>query len=240
MIWDDKDPSIFACMEKTKVAVISNDSNSLDSLETCSGYLLRCCGTHLSAIMLDDVMSPSSLKICTFIQRYDCKALALLKRRLEDDGIDKVISFAEKQDQRYIWEVLAKAALNQRQLDIAEKAFVQLQDYVGIRFIKRAQQQVDETRQNAEIAYFLQDFNLAETLFRFDLAINLRLSLNDVHGVLRIVQNSEYDDDDISLYSIWERIGDIYFDRCNWSSALMVSLQFFPNETFFFNCYLQY
>uniref|UniRef100_A0A7S2PGX9 Anaphase-promoting complex subunit 4 WD40 domain-containing protein n=2 Tax=Leptocylindrus danicus TaxID=163516 RepID=A0A7S2PGX9_9STRA len=222
MIWDDDNPEAIAYIEKAKVGscILSNDGNSLEFQETCSGYLLRSCSTHISAIMLDDIFSASFMKICTLIQRFDSKTLLLLSERIEEEGLVKAISFAEKHNQDYIWRALARAAIDQRRLDIAEKMFFRLQDYVGIRFIKRAQQQIDEIRQDAEIAFFLQDFNSAESIFRFDLALNLRLSLNDVHGVLRIVRQSEYNDDDISLYSAWDRVGDIYFDRFDWPAAL--------------------
>ena len=60
--------------------------------------------------------------------------------------------------------ILADAALRRLDSKTAERAFVKLQDYGGIRFLKRLQKIHSDALKKAEVSVFLGDIETAEKI----------------------------------------------------------------------------
>lgn len=88
-----------------------------------------------------------------------------IKDLLVVDKIDDAIKLIEKNNHPKLWSILVRAALKKMNFKVAEHAFVKLQDYGGIQFIKRLKNiQLDEFKK-AEIHVFFGEFEAAEKIY---------------------------------------------------------------------------
>jgi WD repeat-containing protein 35 len=115
---------------------------------------------------------------------------------------------------------VADAALDQLNFAVAEKAFVNYDNYQGICFVKKLRQLEDPTKQKAEVAVYHQRFDEAEALYqeidRKDLAIELRVRLGDWFRVIQLCTSGEHD---ALLTRAYAEVGDYYADRGKWLNA---------------------
>lgn len=104
---------------------------------------------------------------------------------------------------------------------MAEKAFVRLGDYCGIRFCRRLQQVDGRLKQKAEVKAYFGLFDEAEALYRqmdrSDLALEMRTRVGDWFRVEKSVMDG--DGDDALLEGARNKIGDHFYDRQKWARA---------------------
>lgn len=112
--------------------------------------------------------------------------------------------------------------MKEADLSLAERGFVKCQDYAGVQFIKRLHCLVDVQKQQAEIALYFEDPDLAEKLYRDmdrrDLALDVRSKLGEWFRVVQLLQRGGTGDD-AQLQEAWCRIGDHYADTREWKKA---------------------
>ena len=78
---------------------------------------------------------------------------------------------------------MAEKALEQLELDVAETAMVQCKDFPGIQFVKRIRLLQNDTLRKAEIAAYLNNFDLADKLY-FEMDRKLVSSSLFKHSIL--------------------------------------------------------
>ncbi|TKR82028.1 hypothetical protein L596_015808 [Steinernema carpocapsae] len=147
----------------------------------------------------------------------DAKAL-LAKMKIEDAN-----AYIEKNSHPKLWSLLAEVALTRLDTATAEHAFVRLQDYAGIQFLKKFKNIQNEDLKKAEVCLFLGKVDEAEKIYmdadRRDLAIEMRKKLKDWFRILQIIQQSSGPGDDVLRLEAWRRVGDYFADRQKWDVA---------------------
>lgn len=83
-----------------------------------------------------------------------------------------------------------KSALEDLDLNIAERAFVRFGDYHGIQLVKQLRTMSDRMKARAEVAVYLQRYDDAESIYREidrkDLAVQMRRRVGDYTRVVQV------------------------------------------------------
>ena len=89
--------------------------------------------------------------------------------------MNETYDFLNKNNYECLWNVYAKKALDDFDFISAEKAFLKMDNYKGLQFIKRLSLLDDKEKQKGEIQAFYKKYDEAEEVFkkaeRKDLAI---------------------------------------------------------------------
>uniref|UniRef100_A0A1I7Y670 WD_REPEATS_REGION domain-containing protein n=1 Tax=Steinernema glaseri TaxID=37863 RepID=A0A1I7Y670_9BILA len=162
-------------------------------------------------------------KSSEILGEYPITSLRDAKALLAKMKIEEANAYIEKNSHPKLWSLLAEVALTRLDTATAEHAFVRLQDYSGIQFLKKLKNvQVDDLKK-AEVCLFLGKVDEAEKIYmeadRRDLAIEMRKKLKDWFRILQIIQHSSGPGDDILRLEAWKRVGDYYADRQKWDVA---------------------
>lgn len=130
-------------------------------------------------------------------------------------------SFVDQSSHPRLWRILAEDCLDKLEFMVAEKAFVRLGDFCGIRFCRRLQQVDGRAKQKAEVKAYFGLFDEAEALYRqmdrTDLALEMRTRVGDWFRVEKQVVDGDGDDE--LLRDARNKIGDHYYDRQKWAQA---------------------
>jgi WD repeat-containing protein 35 len=219
MVWAEDNPELFAMMEKTRMYIFRGLQPEEPVLS--SGYLCQFKELQIKAIMLDEIMQNPDHPAKEHVLDFETKSLRDA-RELLDVGVHDAFQFIEQHPHPRLWRLLAEAALEQLEFQLAEKAFVACQDYQGIQFVMKLQVLDDKAKQRAEVAAYFQRFDEAEQLYRDidrkDLAIELRMRLGDWFRVVHLVQSGGGNDELLAV--AYNKIGDYYADRQKWSKAV--------------------
>ncbi|KAF4730934.1 WD repeat domain 35, partial [Perkinsus olseni] len=108
-------------------------------------------------------------------------------------NLKDAFNYVDANPHKRLWRLLAESALEQLDVNVAEKAFVRFSSYSGIQLCHRLRDLDDDVKRRAEIcAVYSQRFEEAEALYkdidRKDLAIALRLKLGDWLRVVRLLE----------------------------------------------------
>jgi WD repeat-containing protein 35 len=217
--WAEDNPALFAVMEKTRMYIFRGTDPEEPVLS--SGYLCSFKDLTVRSVMLDEVMEDPTRPDKGMVVEYEARSLRDARHLLAANSIGDASSFIEDNPHPRLWRLLAETALERQDFGSAEKAFVMLQDYQGIQFVKRLKSTENKARAAAEVATYFQRFDEAEGLYRemdrMDLAVELRMRLGDWFKVVQLLQSGAGDDDALTL--AWNRIGDYYADRQKWAKA---------------------
>eukprot|EP00794_Sanderia_malayensis_P012081 gene12081-13325_t len=221
MKWADDNPELFAMMEKTRMYVF----RSLDPEEPIlsSGYICQFNDLQIKSVLLDEVMKDPSNPVRENLIDFETKSLRDTRDLLDKVGIEDAYQFILENSHPRLWRLLAEAALERLDLEVAEKAFVRCQDYQGIKFTKRISKLDSEMKKSAEISAYFQRYEEAEKIYldmdRRDLAVDLRMKLGDWFRVVQLLKSGG-GGDDVLLEKAWNAIGDYYADRQKWQNAV--------------------
>ncbi|OWK63323.1 WD repeat-containing protein 35 [Lonchura striata] len=200
MKWARDNPDLFAMMEKTRMYVFRN----LDP---------------------ENPEHPNK----DYIINFEIRSLRDSRALIEKVGIEESSQFIEDNPHPRLWRLLAKAALQKLDLQMAEQAFVRCKDYQGIKFVKRLGNLQSESMKQAEVAAYFSRFEEAERMYldmdRRDLAIGLRIKLGDWFRVLQLLKTGSGDSDDALLEQAHNAIGDYFADRQKWLNAVQYYVQ---------------
>uniref|UniRef100_UPI00358FD466 WD repeat-containing protein 35 isoform X2 n=1 Tax=Myxine glutinosa TaxID=7769 RepID=UPI00358FD466 len=220
--WASDDPEFFAAMERTWMYVFRN----LDPEEPIltSGYICGFEHLEIKSALLDEIMkepeNPKDELVVTFEARFlrDCHTL------VESVGLPDAQQFVERNPHPRLWRLLAGAALEQLQLEVADHAFARCHDYPGLQLIKRLHSLTGQKLKQAEVAAYFGRFEEAEELYlsmdRRDLALKLRTKLGDWFRVLQLLSTTAGNADDALKEQANNSIGEYYAERKKWSSSV--------------------
>ena len=220
MRWSEDDPELFALMEKTRMYIFRGTEPEEPVLS--SAYICEFRDLQIKAVLLDDIMQYPEKQSKENVINFETKSLRDTRNLLHNVSMQDAYQFVEDNSHPRLWHLLAEHALDNLNLVIAEKAFVQCSDYHGIQFVKQLQTSDDVLKQQAQIASYFKRFDDAEKLYaeldRSDLAIEMRMHLGDWFKVEKLVQVSAGDDNTLTL--AWNNIGHYFADRRKWSKAV--------------------
>ena len=134
MVWAEDNPDLFAMMEKTRMYIYRGTEPEEPVLS--SGYLCQFKDLSIKAIMLDEIMANPKDPNKDMVIDFETKSLRDVRHLLEV-GLDDASQFIENNPHPRLSRLLAEAALEKLDLDLAEKSFVACSDYQGIQFVKR-------------------------------------------------------------------------------------------------------
>ncbi|CAK8696266.1 unnamed protein product [Clavelina lepadiformis] len=227
MKWADDNPELIAIMEKTRMYVF----RGLDPEEPlqCSGYICQFNDLEIKSVLLDEIFKDPDNPHSEDLIELEVKSLRDTRALVQTVGMKDAAQFVEDNPHPRLWRLLAEAALEQLDLDVAEQAFVRCKDYQGIGLSKKVEQLHSESMKAAEIAAYFRRFEDAERIYlemdRRDLAIELRMKLGDWFRVVQLLKSGSGGADDKQLIKAWNAIGDYYADRQKWSNAVTYYLQ---------------
>ncbi|KAI6243756.1 WD repeat-containing protein 35 [Aphelenchoides fujianensis] len=197
-VWNEDS---LVCMEKQKVVVIHG--TDCDDPIPNTGYLCAFAGLTVRCAQLDDVLRDPEHPVKSALVDIETKTLRQAKELLDADKMAEANAFIEANSHPKLWDLLATHALNRLDMKAAEQAFVKLQDYGGLQFLKKLQNIKSESLKKAEVCTFLGDLDTAEHIYfendRRDLAIDMRIKMHDYFRVLQILQTSSGPGDDSLL-----------------------------------------
>ncbi len=220
--WASDDDDMLAVMEKMKLVVYHGEEP--EEAVVASTYIAEFTELQVTGIALDNIMqepdqtNPSA----DAVVKYDTRLLRDVREHLLTDGHVNAYNMVQKHPHPKLWTVLAEAALEDIDLDAADRAFVRALHYPGIQFVKRLRTMPDKMKVRAEISAYLKKFDEAEALYREidrkDLAIELRNRIGDYSRVVQLLQTGG--GTDAVIAKAWDRIGLHFFERCKWKKAV--------------------
>ncbi|XP_017600405.1 PREDICTED: WD repeat-containing protein 35, partial [Corvus brachyrhynchos] len=227
MKWAKDNPDLFAMMEKTRMYVFRN-LDPEEPIQT-SGYICNFEDLEIKSVLLDEILKNPEHPNKDYIINFEIRSLRDSRALIEKVGIEESFQFIEDNPHPRLWRLLAEAALQKLDLQMAEQAFVRCKDYQGIKFVKCLGNLQSESMKQAEVAAYFSRFEEAERMYldmdRRDLAIGLRIKLGDWFRVLQLLKTGSGDSDDALLEQAHNAIGDYFADRQKWLNAVQYYVQ---------------
>lgn len=217
--WAEDNAEMVSIMEKTKMVIFRNEI--AEDPVVSSGYLARFKDLEVRVVLLDEMTNvyPPN-KDC--VVDTESKMLREARDEIISGGLAGGEAYCDKNPHPRLWRLLAQKALEDLELDTAERAFVRFQDYYGVQLVKQLRAMPDKMKARAEVAVFLSKYDEAESIYREidrkDLAIGFRKRVGDHMRVVQLLQTGG--GSDRSVRDAWDRIGQYYTDRFKWRKAL--------------------
>lgn len=188
-----------------------------------SGYLCDFSNLNVKAVLLDEILKePEDIKnINDMMADYEAKTLKDTRDYLTTVSLKEAVEFVEKNPHPRLWKLIAEAALEKLNFNIAERAFVKTDDYFGIQLIQKLSAFDEKNKQKAEIAAWFGRYDDAEEIYktidRKDLALDMRQKLGDWPKVVQIIEQGAGNDE--ALKKAYKNLGDYSAERGKWAKA---------------------
>ncbi|GAB1603121.1 repeat-containing 35-like isoform X2 [Argonauta hians] len=237
--WASDNPNLFALMEKERLLVVHGGET--EEPIPCKGYLCQFADLQIKVVLLENIMTFPQNPTKNFIMDIETKTLRDTRQLLNNVSLEEALHFIEKNPHPRLWRLLAETALENMDMCIAEQAFVHYQDYYGIQFVKKLNNQPMEAVKRAEVLCYFHKFDEAEQLYvsidRWDLAVAMRKKMGDWFRVLHLLTTNSSGDDN-QLEEAWNAIGDYFADRQQLVEAINHYLKG-RNQARLADCYYQ-
>lgn len=217
--WAEDNADLLCVMEKTKMVVLLNEV--ADEPVVSSGYLARFRNLEIRVVTLDELLSHPEQPTKDCVIDFETKTLREARDAVASQGLHAGLSYAERTPHPSLWRLFAHAALEELDLPIAERAFVQCSDYHGVQLVQQLRGMPDKMKAKAEVAAYQQRYDEAEAIYREidrkDLAIQLRKRSGDYVRVVQLLQTGGGSDRQIN--EALNTLGEHYADRFKWRRA---------------------
>ena len=141
---------------------------------------------------MDEILRDPDAPSDEFVLDLEVKSLRDTRDLLEKVGLKDALSFIEENPHPRLWRLLAEAALEALDLQMAEAAYVRCKDYPGILFTKTMSKIQNNSVKKAEVAAWFKDFDEAERLYleadMRSLAVRMRKRLGDWFKVIQLLK----------------------------------------------------
>ncbi|XP_025414871.1 WD repeat-containing protein 35 isoform X2 [Sipha flava] len=224
MKWASDDPELLAIMEKTRMYVIRG-FHPEEPIST-SAYIASFENLEIQAVMLDEIIQSPDNPSLDYIITLETKSLRDTRQLLEKVSITEAIKFINDNPHPRLSKLLAEASLQALDLTTSETAFVQCQDYHGIKLVKQLGNIHDVQLKHAEVAVYFGDYAKAEKLYieadRKDLAVILYQKLGNWFKVVELLKSSSslVGISGLTMNLAWQGIGDHFLDNQQWDLAV--------------------
>uniref|UniRef100_A0A914HN51 WD repeat-containing protein 55 homolog n=1 Tax=Globodera rostochiensis TaxID=31243 RepID=A0A914HN51_GLORO len=220
--WDVEKDDTLAIMEKQLLLVIRGTET--EKPVPHSGRICQFKDLVVKTVLLDEVFrDPEKINSKQHFVNIEIKILKSVKELLDAGKISEAIVLIERNTHPKLWNILATAALKKLDFQTAEHAFVKLEDFGGIQFLKRLQNIHSDALKKAEVCAFLGDLEAAEKIYfendRRDLAVDMLRKMYDWCRITQLLQSSKGPGDDILAQQTWQHVGDFYAERQKWQNA---------------------
>lgn len=221
MKWSTDNPDLIVIMEKTRMFVLQGTETEDPIIS--SGYLCEFKDLEIKAILLDEIFKNPDVHMAPeeLMMKFETKSLKETRELIMKVDIKEAFDRVEKNPYPRLWRIIAEASLNKLELDIAQKAFVKVDDYQGLMFVNKLKKLEDPTKQKAEVAIFFKNYDEAEEIYksmdRKDLALDMRVRIGDWVRVLQLIDQGAGNDELIT--TSYNSIGDHYAERFRWKKA---------------------
>ncbi|PFH33538.1 WD repeat domain 35 family protein [Besnoitia besnoiti] len=193
VLWSRDEADLFAMAEKNTTYLVRGTvlEEPLSGVHFLAGLSELCLDTfNLEA--LSKTPGEPNARLHRF--HYETKRLRDTREILKKaNELGDAVTYAEQASHPSLWKLIAQHALEKLNLEIAEKAFINCEDYCGLQCIKRLRTLRGAERE-AEIRAYFGDFERAETLYlsvgRRDLAVSLRAAVGDWSRVLELARDA--------------------------------------------------
>jgi WD repeat-containing protein 35 len=149
----------------------------------CSGYIARIWDLQVRVVALDHLMTHAGSFDRSTVIDLPTARLRTVTDIIHTRGVEAAVTHVAGDPHPQLWRVIGENALEQLNLAVAERAFVELEDYASVKFVQQLKQMNDQTKQRAEVASFLGRAEVAESIYREidrkDLAIEVRGRMGD-------------------------------------------------------------
>jgi WD repeat-containing protein 35 len=218
--WAEDNAEMVCIMEKTKM-IIFRDEAAEDPVVS-SGYLARFKDLEVKVVLLDELAAHPDPPNKDCVIDSESKMLREARDEIISGGLAGGNTYINKNPHPRLWKLLAQKALEDLELDTAERSFVRYQDYYGVQLVKQLRGMPDKMKARAEVAVYLSKYDEAESIYREidrkDLAIAFRKRVGDHMRVVQLLQTGG--GSDRLVRDAWDRIGQYYTDRFKWRKAL--------------------
>ena len=220
--WSAEDADSFAVMEKTRLNMYSNYEAEEQQIAS-SAYLADYRDLSVTAVMMDEIMAdpdPQRPHNDAVVQ-YEAKALRDARQVIHDAGLEEAVRRSDEAPHPRLHRLLAEAALEALDLDLAESAFARFGDYIGIQFCRRLKMLKEPMKQRAEVAAYFRRYDEAESIYREidrkDLALELRMRTGDWLRVAQLAQSGG--GDDVQLAAAFRELGEHHYGEGRYDAA---------------------
>ncbi len=227
-VWDmkwaaDNEDSI-CIMEKTKMVILHGEN--MEEPIVSSAFIAQYKDLEVKAVFLDDILAKvEESPTADSINCFESKSLREMRERISAEGINAGYAVASASPHPRLWRLLAQSALEELDLNMAERALVRCGDYFGLQLVKQLRTMVlsDKMKARAEVAVYLSKFDEAEIIYREidrkDLAVQFRKKIGDNQRVFHLLQHGN--GNDAILREAFDKIGQQYMDKYKWKTAIM-------------------
>ena len=141
---------------------------------------------------MDEILRDPDTPSDEYVLDLEVKSLRDTRDLLEKVGLKDALGFIEENPHPRLWRLLAEAALEALDLQMAEAAYVRCKDYPGILFTKTLTKIQNQTVKKAEVSAWFKDFDEAERLYleadMRPLAVRMRKRLGDWFKVIQLLK----------------------------------------------------
>ena len=139
VIWSSDNPRMCAIMEKQRLYVLRDFEPEEPVMS--AGYLCDFTDLEVKAVLLDEILKdPEEIKVISeMVVTYEARTLRDTKEFLTTVSLKDAMDFVEKNPHKRLWKLVAESALEKLNFQIAERAFVKVDDYYGICLVNKLQ-----------------------------------------------------------------------------------------------------
>ena len=195
------DTLTFVTVEKNKLYFYNDLKHEGDEPFICNDYLARYIDNEAIALKLEDVIrnkNDSNINPNNYIKIYENHILAQFNNMLDTNkNLDEIYNFVKKHPSKNLWKRLSHQALENLDLETAQKSMLQMNDFNGLEFLNKIKNEKDPELQKAQIAQFNSDYEEASKLFsksnRNDLNLEMLMKLGKWDKVSEIMSKDKND-----------------------------------------------
>ncbi|KAF5296919.1 hypothetical protein FQA39_LY12276 [Lamprigera yunnana] len=219
MKWSSENPQLLAVMEKTRMYVFKGIYP--EEPISAVGYICSFENLKIQAVMLDEVIN-SRKPSKKYLFDLEVKSLRVTRELLEKVSIKEAHKYVLENPHPLLWNLLGDAALKELDLKLAEKSFVQSENYAGIVFIKKLNNVRNKDIARGMVASYLKDYDEAIKLYNQNghghLSVNLLQNIGDWFRIIQMIKCG-YPATERLLNSVYNNAGDACAHLDNWPAA---------------------
>ncbi|CAL2050128.1 unnamed protein product [Caenorhabditis brenneri] len=216
--WDSNDNNMLAFKDKHKIMIC--DGTTVLEQSPVYGSIFSFQNLVVTSVNIEKLLLTPETPTKSVITESMIKAKQDVLNLLNAMKLDEAVDYAERSPHAELWNMIAQYAVLKHQFDKAEHAFVKLEDYAGVQFIKYIRNISSNELRNAEIFAFREQFDEAKDIFlhcdRKDLAIEMYEKVGDHLAVYELVKN---DPDKEKKKASYENMAEYYYENLDWKEA---------------------
>eukprot|EP01039_Chlorochromonas_danica_P006054 gene6054-6668_t len=158
----------------------------------------------------------------SYLVRLESRLLREMAEKGAAEGPEAAYQFALSHPHRQLFALLGRQAVEEGHYDVARRCWVQTGDYRGLQLLRKLSQMTDKLKMKAEVYYYLQRNDLAESLYREidrkDLIIKLYEKVRQYGKVVQLLQTGG--GNDRLLQEAYQALGRECYEQSLYRKAL--------------------